>query len=509
MLEPRGPTGWRTRAAGRGAALALCLWLTACSAVSEVPGEHILMFDRTGRALDPASGAFGFDQFSPPDFSVHAAKIAEAIRAQKPAAGPGTPRRLLIYVHGGLNEQAGTVERAGKLHERIEAAGYYPLFLNWDSSLLSSYWEHLWWVRQGADRGWAGTILGPFYFAADVGRGAFRLPMIWWWRLREYWYENTSIYAPERHAADLVTGRRQEHGAEIQAAVADAGLQLHFVASDSDEGRSWWDSLSSIVTLPFKIVGTFIVDVGGTPSWEVMQRRVTLLFEHEQESGLPRLWPQPTQLREFLQQLAQLQDDLAPQGGLELTLVGHSMGTMIVNRILEHAAEPGTPRITNLVYMAAACSVREYEGAAFPYLTQHPETRLFHLVLDPDSETREANVLDLAPRGSLLVWIDDFLANPLTLADRTAGRYENLMPALHHTPAALRSRLFVQYYDDGVSCWPQKHGDFGEPMPMHRFWDPGAWWRGTLPALNAPAPNAPTPNAPALSAPRPDAPATP
>jgi hypothetical protein len=104
---------------------------------------------------------------------------------------------------------------------------------------------------------------------------------------------------------------------------------------------------------------------------------------------------------------------------------------------------------------------------------------VFHVVLDPDEELDEANAWDLAPRGSLLVWVDDFLAQPATLLDRTAGRYDNLMVALPDTPLGIRHQVHVRVlgrYDERA---PLKHGQFtdpGETDGRFRFWTREAWW---------------------------------
>ena len=57
--------------------------------------------------------------------------------------------RSLIFVHGGLNTYNQSLSRVNEMTPQILAAHFYPLFVNWDSGLVSSYWEHLFLVRQG------------------------------------------------------------------------------------------------------------------------------------------------------------------------------------------------------------------------------------------------------------------------------------------------------------------------------------------------------------------------
>src|SRR5881296_2962462 len=51
-------------------------------------------------------------------------------------------------------------------------------------------------------------------------------------------------------------------------------------------------------------------------------------------------------------------------GDLAITLVGHSMGTMILNNVLEDYTDLSFDRI---VYLAAAASIDDVRGAVLPY----------------------------------------------------------------------------------------------------------------------------------------------
>ncbi len=52
-------------------------------------------------------------------------------------AAPG-PRRLVIYAHGGLNDEAAAISRARAMGRHFVANGCYPLFLVWKTGLLES-----------------------------------------------------------------------------------------------------------------------------------------------------------------------------------------------------------------------------------------------------------------------------------------------------------------------------------------------------------------------------------
>lgn len=71
---------------------------------------------------------------------------------------------------------------------------------------------------------------------------------------------------------------------------------------------------------------------------------------------------------------------------LRITMIGHSMGTIVVNELLQ--LFPALPWET-LVYMAGAASVRDTARATTPLLEQNGGcTRLYGLMLHPANEAR-------------------------------------------------------------------------------------------------------------------------
>ena len=132
-----------------------------------------------------------------------------------------------------------------------------------------------------------------------------------------------------------------------------------------------------------------------------------------------------------------------------------------------------------IVYMAGATTVRDYQDSLFPYLRESQQAEVFHLMLHPKAEVRERfdpgiPYVDFPPRGSLLAWVDDFLSTPETPLDRTVGRFENLLSAVHNTPDGLRGRIHIKAFGVGGNVRaPQKHGDFTAHL---KFWKPECWW---------------------------------
>jgi len=173
--------------------------------------------------------------------------------------------------------------------------------------------------------------------------------------------------------------------------------------------------------------------------------------------------------------------------------VGHSTGAIVLNEIVR---QHGDIAYESIVYMAAACSVREFADAVVPYMRSDKgqKTNVYNLTLYPTAEARERLYpweaflgVDLLPRGSLVEWIDNFYALPLTVPGRTLGKFENIMRCLHMIPEygvdgdkrPLRQRVTLTTFDigpdsDGKRLGPEDHGDFGS----HRFWLP-SFWKGT------------------------------
>src|SRR6185436_1220364 len=76
---------------------------------------------------------------------------------------------ILIFVHGGLNQTDASLERAERLAEEMKQKNIYPIFIHWRSSLTSSYFEHLFFLRQGRRSSVIGPATSPFMLCYDLG----------------------------------------------------------------------------------------------------------------------------------------------------------------------------------------------------------------------------------------------------------------------------------------------------------------------------------------------------
>ncbi|WP_447970198.1 hypothetical protein [Nitrospira sp. M1] len=457
----------------------------------------------------------------------------QLIKSMKVHFSHKTTRKILLYIHGGLNKWEDSNERAGKLAEQIKADSnddYYPIFVNWDSALFSSYGEHLTSVRQGKTDRWA-WLSSPTYLATDLGRGILRAPMVWWSLIandltswpsdKDNWFFNFfDLAKAERDANTIAKTLTTE--------------KFPFWLGRQVDSLFWkdriWGSFTTAATYPFKFFSSPWIDALGKSAWENMLRRTDLLLHTEnefqtdpahskmiqaalssspnaltishshpaefstriqackaiaeQKQGLTQV-KQGGALSIFLRKLAEsiLQENYSKWS---ITLVGHSMGAIIVNHILRDFGS--CLPIDNIVFMAAASTTNNYKDSIFPFMEQRQKEnlkqgttmpRVYHLMLHELAETSETNFGNLPPTGSLLVWIDNFLSTPNTPMDRTSGRFTNFMLSLHTTPDAIRPYISIKRFPGGGSSMggprdgiPQNHSDFSGRF---RFWNEQCW----------------------------------
>lgn len=452
--------------------------------------EHILLLDKEGR-LRRASGKHGLIK-TESERREYLARMMAGIRGMT-----NSPRKILLFVHGGLNSWAAGLRHFDADWEKIEAAGYYPIFIIWPAGLTSTYQEHLVSIRQGeeANKVRAGLTL-PFVLASDLGRGILRAPLVYLTMIRSDW-ESTSI--PNPFEGDW-RPRAREHYWEL---LTNEHLAIRIGTDNRSTGERNRHGIRYAVTLPTKLLTSPLIDAAGKGAWDNMLRRTENIYPGHlkpREVGTKVVKPgTKTPLLESRAVLPLFMQELQRESSgqeYEITMVGHSMGAMILNRMIQ-----GTElKIRNLVYMAAACSIQDFQLHVIDYLRREPQTRFYNLMLHPAAEAREDNAADLPPRGSLLYWIDNFLANPLNLSGRTLGRWDNLFRINYQNHFLIdellypetRGRMHFKAFSSGEGAspnlqffqWslpgaeikpqvydPQEHADF----PKAPFWDPQFW----------------------------------
>jgi pimeloyl-ACP methyl ester carboxylesterase len=439
--------------------------------------------------------------------------------------------KLLLFVHGGLNDRKQGMAHFWDSYAEVMRGDYYPVFVVWPSGWASTYTEHLLWVRQGIKAETAaektfGILTSPLALLADIGRAVTRLPLV----------------AANNSQSDLETVtpiRSDNGGAAVRQyqQLAQEGYELSIGDDYSLRSDRFLRDITYWPTLPIKYTLASFIDGFGQGAWDNMLRRTQEVYPETFEAaraeasrrlglversggatGQPARTVRSLSLRQERRAqryaaaglpafVAALRKQQAENPSFEVTLVGHSMGTIILNRVVQDADMD----FANIVYMGAACSIKDFSTSVLPYLKQRPHTKFFNLSLHPVAEAGEwyVSLADLPPRGSLLIWIDNFLSNPVTEQERTLGRWRNLFRsgpsgepiALQFFDNDVTGQLKQQLYFKGFSVgfgnatdlrsikyqWnehpkpkdakercdnPLTHGEFGQ-MP---YWQPSFWW---------------------------------
>jgi hypothetical protein len=303
--------------------------------------------------------------------------------------------------------------------------------------------------------------------------------------------------------------------------------------------RSWSERVihgaEYLVTQPTKIATLPILDGMGTPAWDIMLRRTRTMFDPTRSYEIRELVKAIAEESKTNQQAAQFHvyrwlhptgddEDLNPTNAPSGTVIergamyflshefmewsskdwtnssgtsthklpfefyGHSMGTIVLNQMFRNQRGIQADRIT---YLAAACSIDDFRTAMFPYLRWHSNTEVYSLSLHRIRERDEFPIKwpipiarDLIARGSLLNWIDDLLAKPNSISDRTLGAWENAIRALPDVPPELRPQIHFRECElEPQRAWssgegtyePQAHGDFARSY----YWSKDFLWPTT------------------------------
>jgi len=458
--------------------LVFMMCLSGCAASTiEFREKHIVMFDQYSRLLDPTGNTECAEPADPSSLCrgkhltstdylpLSAAQekryMDELLAGVRDAKDKG--KKLLIFVHGGLNTQTGSVERVEKLTPRILKADYYPIFINWRSSWAFSYFNHLFLVRQGEEMGTLGPASSPVVLGYDAGRAVLRAPLVWSSQIYGWTQSLPDTGLPDDLGPREAQLREEQKRNPAKAIGIMTGVDERSDSEVAYSGASWF------VLGPFRMLTAPLIDGFGTSAWDNMLRQTQLLIHTMKEYKGKR----PTEVGGLARVMNQIKDQVktlkAASKGWEIMLVGHSMGTIVLNDLLRDI--PDFPADT-IVYMAAACSVRDFEQSVIPYLRRlNNQTKFYNLSLHRMAEEGERNYMDFVIRGSLLTWIDEFFANPMTPTDKTLGRYVNFLRTEQiFSPDDLRGRIYQKEFRYGKSVSdtdPQKHGDF-DRCP---FWD--------------------------------------
>ena len=421
-------------------------------------------------------------------------------------------KKLTVFIHGGMNFVLGSVKHAAELvgndeefqerHEQrlqgfdISSHGY-PIFICWDSP-PTGYGEQALWVRAGkterygrsVGRGIYAWASLPFQILADAGRAVTRFPL----ELFEFGYND--FYSIDQRSftefkrmseeTSYLRGETKYNNRYISPSAKKIAV------SNAEKIRKatkhYLQDVGTVLLFPVRSVALPVIDGIGVGAWNNMLRHTDTMFDRTAPESRGRYH---TPVEDAVAKgetgaiamfLATLRDTPGSSRSYEVTLIGHSMGAIVANRIIV-----SYPRFNyaNIVYLAAACSVREFQSCVIPYLLTHGDSHFYGLSLHPRRESGEIAIsprnipLDVAPRGSLLVWIDNIFGNPPSEDQRRFGVFQTAVLASHNIPPEARPQVTLKCFKfgdddsraDGIIRSPQHHGDFSR-FP---YWDPANW----------------------------------
>lgn len=376
-------------------------------------------------------------------------------------------KKILIYVFGGMNSVDSMVDTAAGLGQIIYSkSDYYPIFINWESTLFECYLDHLFMIRRGAKSYTFGPALSPFYLTVDFGRALTRLPV-------NMIYQSYGAFTTEEDFPDL--------DKETLDKIDQMKMRVYIGEDNYPAYYSYLARLSYAAGLPVRIVTTTFLDTCGKSAWDIMRRRSRTAFTKAQpmEIGVNKelkiaLSPSDGAVSLLMDRLVKLH---RKNPDYELTAIGHSMGPFIINEMISRY--PELP-FKNIVYMAPACSVIEAVRSLKPYLESNPKSTFYNLCIHPHRDTQDMMIYGCLPRGSVLEWIDLYLSDPVSSDDLTLGEWDNAVFLMPRLMDSVQSQVVVKAFGlrDPVTNtidinMPCQHTDFGEPVL--RFWEQQFW----------------------------------
>lgn len=434
-------------------ALLLVASTTGCASLPSTHADQFIIVRKDGITIDT-------DRREVTDFGRVWQPIRDRITQYiDEASRKGDRPRLILHVHGGLNTYSGALERVDATLAAQTALGpagqpankqlaqYHFLFLNWDSSLLTSVGDDLFTLRFGEERPLQGIPTSPFITGSRLATSGLGAPQ--------------SLLSQLSNANDALIVRESQPWRECTVPERPPGSR-----------SSAWavgNGVAFVGFYPIRAASVPIIQGFGTPAWDTMKRRAELVMAPRRGLSLS-LPPEAKGGGRLLVDALQEEMKSNPAWStLTVTLVGHSMGAIVLNHLLTAYSDMS---FETIIYMAAAASIDDVRNAVNPYLRRHPETTFWGFSLSETHEALEWDFLDMFDRGSLLVWIDHYFERINAPGDRAFGRAKNLrgyfeIPA-EFTEASGRPRRFRLAKFGNGSSDPVRHGDFSKPEILER-----------------------------------------
>ena len=458
-------------------------------------------------------------------------------------------KKPLIFIHGGLNDYEDSVERLARDIPNINVGGqYYPVFILWPSG-MDTYTDSLFHYFQGEWDRPADTVAAPFKIITDLMQVPSRLLSNYATSYRlasnsTCYLETDSPFLNEASCAvnswlAMVISKKNVSITNSSFIANDPCIKgnekvgFHCVDIQKDHIDEFYNRklLQRVFLLPAKLITIPVTDPLARRAWNSMIARIRFTFRTpcpadisgagNCESGV---------VYQFFKALK----DYRSEDDKKITLIGHSMGSIVAGEIIREFHE--LP-YENVVFGGAAISIREFKNTVEATLLKKVEMatryselikdreslkrelsllekteeikgvmarnekaiddlklreerdkpfKFYNLSLHPFAEAREENLLGLIPSGSLLEWIDQIIENPADGLDRTLGKWVNISPLLanqddqpedENFDHGLLKNCYMHFSRFGLDPkQPLKHTHFSNDIDgRFKYWKPENW----------------------------------
>ena len=497
------------------AVIPLIMLLLACANTKGIKKvdplyNHVVKMDRDGTPLDIEKPAVRLEDS---EFEERVASMVEEIKEKERKAMCDRPvggrpqvasmvekikerkdkdededkiKTVMIYVHGA--PLFGNV-RNSKLHKQYKMSKaacmpWYPIFFTWNGSLFDVYYDHLYRIRWGYSRPKWGIISSPIYLAADFLRLLSAAPKTWLVQLNHIWRTEFPQWdligakkkAEERHNSMIDHRRNDASGTETvditTTKTHDPKMSLVTMAYFQRDALRY---------LPQAFLAPPISSFGKSV-WKNYQRRVDATIWRTSDFGAnsknSRLNYDATGLNydatgTFAMLINKLNEGLnrGTEKKFHFVLIGHSTGTNILSKLISQFPELD---YRHIVFLGATATLEDFRAVIIPYMKKNKKTKFFNISLDGYAEARSTN-WGITPYGSLLEWIDNFIAEPSSPMHRVMGKWNNMILAEHIIPEKVRGRVTLKQLSYGKDGVPQKHRELDNTDMVFNLFDCKDW----------------------------------
>jgi hypothetical protein len=393
------------------------------------------------------------------------------------------PAQILIFIHGGLNTYDGGLEHIqGFLHKQKDSRAFpnlsanFLVSLNWEAGLPSALRDHFFQIRFGERSPTFAKLTSPIVLLHDLGESIVKAPDALYSEAKDLLGSQSADFT----SAIFTTGfYASVYGLPIAAispslTIADVMPNAVYAAAGAYGLPYFYDDLTRYFFGPIRMVSAPFIEGFGTPAWDMLKRRPDLLLFNPatgKDGATQQLLKQlagKIKFRDGKNWETEWETDACQNNAagchripVELTLLGHSMGAMVSDRILATLSKDLT--FKHIIYMGAANSIADFKLSVIPYLRDHSQSKFWSFALSEQDERNEKYhpALDFVMRGSLLVWIDLLLERAYGLPQRRFGREAN-QDWLNIDSDDVWNRICRISFSGNRARTeePRKHGDF-------------------------------------------------